>query len=80
MSGNHTFSYEPDPISNPHDEITVTVETKAVQLEKLISAMEAYLLACGYVFPENCHLGWEEDEAGPEAVGDIHIGPSAFDR
>ena len=62
MSGNHTFSYEPDSISNPHDEIAVTVETKAIQLEKLISAMEAYLLACGYVFPENCHLGWEEDE------------------
>lgn len=62
MSGKHTFSYESDTASNPHDEISVTVETKAENLEKVISAMEAYLLACGFVFPENCHLGWEEDE------------------
>lgn len=61
MSGKHTFLYEPDVAPHP-DEITVLVETKAELLEKVISAMEAYLLACGYVFPENCHLGFEEDE------------------
>jgi hypothetical protein len=61
MSCKHTFSYTPDP-SNPHDLASVEVASSAVQLEKVIQAMEAYLLACGYVFPDNCHLGYEEDE------------------
>ena len=63
MSGKHTFTYEPDTASNPHDETSVTVGTRSESLVKVIDAMESYLLAAGYVFPENCHLGWEEDES-----------------
>lgn len=75
MSGKHTFNYEPDTVLNPYDVISVKVETQTVQLEKIISAMEAYLLACGYVFPDNCHLGWEEDEGIRLDEADISTHP-----
>lgn len=60
--GKHTFSYAADPTVNHHDHLSVQVETQAVTLENMVQAFEAYLLACGYVFPTRHHLDWVEDD------------------
>ena len=60
MSCKHTFRYLSDP-DNPYDHTSVEVSSTANELTKVIEAMEAYLLACGFMFPEGCHLGYEED-------------------
>jgi len=68
--GKHSFSYAADPTSNPHDHLSVQVETHAVTLENMVQAFEAYLLACGYVFPVGCHLDWVEDDTGGPSSDD----------
>ncbi len=61
MSGKHTFTYTPNP-DNPHDQTSVEVESTAESLHKVIEAMQAYLLAAGFVFPRDTHLDLVEDE------------------
>lgn len=45
----HIFTYSPDP-NNPHDKVSVTITTQAVQLEDLCDAFERYLKAAGFTF------------------------------
>ena len=65
MSGKHSFTYVPNEGLNPYDLTSVEVSTTAVTLEQVIQSMEAYLLACGFVLGEGCHLGIEEDYVSP---------------
>ena len=70
MSGKHSFTYVPNEVLNPYDLTSVEVSTTAVTLEQIIQSMEAYLLACGFVLGEGCHLGIKEDYIPRTAVDD----------
>lgn len=59
MSCKHTFGYTPDP-DNPYDVTSVEVTSSVDSLDRVLEAMEAYLLACGFVFPDGCHVGLED--------------------
>ena len=74
--GKHTFSYTADPTVNPYDHLSVSVETRAVTLENMVQAFEAYLLACGYVFPTRHHLDWVEDDS---EIGPLDDGVDSLD-
>mgnify|MGYP001607624787 CR=1 FL=1 len=84
--GKHSFSYTADPTVNPHDHLSVQVETQAVTLENMVQAFEAYLLACGYVFPVGHHLDWVEDETervlddGDEHPASANFAMAAWDK
>lgn len=44
----HRFTYAPAP-DNEHDYITATIESRSVELDDVLVAMEAYLVAAGFV-------------------------------
>lgn len=61
MNATHQFTYTPDA-DNPHDHMKVGISTDAEHLVSVLSAMEAYLKACGFCFEG--HLDIVEEDVG----------------
>ena len=53
---------EDDGVGYRQPTTAITVTTDAVSLEDLVPVFERFLLACGYILPSGCHIGYEYDE------------------
>ena len=54
------FKYTLDEAYPDRTEVTVT--TWEITLEELVPVFERFLLACGYILPPDCHIGYEYEE------------------